>query len=122
MYTKKNQHNIYAKKEECSQNLELLSTSLGPNYLPRYFTSISITLIHISQSANKVVSVKHAQLRMKCSKLNFDLFSPHVVDSPACPCGHNREDLNDYLLQCPLYFQARNKMLHAIRQLHIFHI
>ena len=56
-------------------------------------------------------SVKHAQLRMKCSKLNFDLFSLHVIDSPACPCGHIREDSNHYLLQCPLYFQARNKML-----------
>ena len=27
--------------------------------------------------------IKHAQLRMKCSKLNFHLFSLHVVDSPA---------------------------------------
>ena len=104
------------------QNLELLSTSLRPNYLPRHFTSIFITFIHISQSANKVVTVKHAQLRMNCSMLNFDLFSPHVVDSPACPFGHNREDLNHYLLQCTLYFQARNKMLHEIRQLNIFHI
>ena len=66
-------------------------------------------------------SVKHAQLRMECSKLNFDLFSLHV-DSPRCPCGHIREDSNHYLLQCPLYVQARNKMLHEIRQLSIFHI
>ena len=28
---------------------------------------------------------KHAQLRMKCSKLNFHLYSLHVLDSPACP-------------------------------------
>ena len=71
-------------------------------------------------------SVKHAQLRMKCSKLNFDLFSLHVVDSPAksppCPYGHIREDSNHYLLQCPLYFHARNKMLSDIRQLNTFHI
>ena len=67
-------------------------------------------------------SVKHAQLRMKCSKLNFDLFSLHVIDSPACPCGHIREDSSPYLLQCPLYFQARNKMLNDIRQLCTFHI
>ena len=67
-------------------------------------------------------SVKHAQLRMKCSKFNFDLFSLHVIDSPACPGGHIREDSNHYLLQCPLYFQARNKMLNDIRQLCTFHI
>ena len=37
--------------------------------------------------------IRHAQLRMKCSKLNFHLFSLHVVDSPACPlkfCTHLR--------------------------------
>ena len=62
------------------------------------------------------------KLRMKCSKLNFELFSLHVVDSPACPCGQNREDSNQYLLQCPLYIQGRNKMLNNIRQLSTFHI
>ena len=61
------------------------------------------------------------QLRMKCSKLNFDLLSQHV-DSPVCACGHNREDSNHYLSQCPLYFQARNKMLNEIRQLNTFQI
>ena len=60
--------------------------------------------------------IKHAQLRMKCSKLNFHLKSLHVVDSPACPCGHNCEDSNHFLLYCPLYYQARNMMLNEIRQ------
>ena len=32
------------------------------------------------------------------------------------------EDSNHYLLRCPLYFQARNKMLNDIRQLCTFHI
>ena len=57
-----------------------------------------------------------------CSLSRFDLFSLHVIDSPACLCGHIREDSNHYLLQCPLYFQARNKMLNDIRQLCTFHI
>ena len=65
---------------------------------------------------------KHAQLRMKCSKLNFHLYSLHVLDSPACPCGHNREDSNHYLLLCPLYFQARIIMLNKIRHLTRTHI
>ena len=60
---------------------------------------------------------KHAQLRMKCSKLNFHLYSLHVLDSPACPCGHNHEDSNHYLLHCSLYFQARITMLNKIRHL-----
>ena len=61
--------------------------------------------------------IKHAQLRMKCSKLNFHLFSLHVVDSPACPSGHDCEDSNHYLLRCPLFYQARNMLLNEIREL-----
>ena len=59
--------------------------------------------------------IKHAQVRMKCSKLNFHLFSLHVVDSPACPCGNDCEDSNHYLLRCPLFYQARSKLLNEIR-------
>ena len=51
---------------------------------------------------------KHAQLRMKCSKLNFHLYSLHVLDSPACPCGHSCEDSNRYLLLCPLILSSKN--------------
>jgi hypothetical protein len=35
------------------------------------------------------VNIKHAQLRMKCSKLNAHLFALHVIDSPNCSCGNN---------------------------------
>ena len=70
----------------------------------------------------ELTTIKHAQLRMKCSKLNFHLYSLHVLDSPACPCGHNREDSNHYLLLCPLYFQARITMLNKIRHLTRTHI
>ena len=58
---------------------------------------------------------KHAQLRMNCSKLNFHLFSLHVVDSPAC--GHDCEDSKHYLLRCPLFYQARNMLLNETREL-----
>ena len=54
---------------------------------------------------------------MKCSKLNVHLFSLHVVESPACPCGHGCEDSNHYLLRCPLFYQARNMLLNEIREL-----
>ena len=55
-------------------------------------------------------SVKHAQLRMNCSKLNYHLFLLHVLESPECPCGHNCEDINHYLLHCPLFVQNRETM------------
>ena len=46
-------------------------------------------------------SVKVAQLRMKCSRLNAHLKELHVVDSEACTCGHNVEDTNHFLFNCP---------------------
>jgi hypothetical protein len=66
-----------------------------------------------TRSAN----VKHAQLRMNCSKLNAHLFSLHVIDSPQCDCGHNSEDCNHYLLECPIYFAHRQKMLQSLNNL-----
>ena len=52
---------------------------------------------------NRSTNIKHAQLRMKCSRLNAHLYNLHVVDSPGCSCGHDIEDNNHYLLICPLY-------------------
>ena len=36
---------------------------------------------------NRTTTVKHAQLRMKCSLLSRHLYDLHVVESPACQCG-----------------------------------
>ena len=55
-----------------------------------------------------------AQLRMECSNLNAHLHLLHVIDSPACACGHDMEDCNHYLLHCPLYQTMRNVMTHEI--------
>ena len=52
-------------------------------------------------------NIKHAQLRMHCSRLNYHLFLLHVTDFPACLCSH-------YLLYCPLYVRDRNVMLNSI--------
>ena len=55
-------------------------------------------------------SIKHAQLRMNCSKLNYHLFLLHVIDSPVCPCGYDCEDCNHFLFHCPLYHEDRTKL------------
>ena len=60
------------------------------------------------------LNVKHAQLRMKCSKLNYHLFLLHVTDSPAWPCRHNVEDSAHFLLYCPLYDVERQNMYNLI--------
>ena len=63
---------------------------------------------------NRSENIKHSQLRLNCSKLNSHLHMLHVQDSPACPCGHNYEDVNHFLLHCPLYIISRQKMLQSI--------
>ena len=60
----------------------------------------------------------HARLRMKCSKLNDDLYSHiHVVDEPTCSCGYRRETSKHYLLDCPLYTRERAQMLFDLEQI-----
>ena len=56
-------------------------------------------------------NVKHAQMRMQCSKLNGHLFQLHVTDSPECPCGYCIEDSKHFLLNCPLYNIPRQRMM-----------
>ena len=63
---------------------------------------------------SREVNIKHAQLRMKCSKLNYHLFLLHVAESPACSCGFDTEDANHYLLQCPLYLVERQALLQSV--------
>lgn len=64
--------------------------------------------------------IKHAQLRMKCSKLNAHLFNLHVTESPDCHCGFNCEDTSHYLLQCPLYINERNELIECLRNLRCY--
>ena len=63
-------------------------------------------------SNDRFYSIIHARLRMKCSLLNDDLFSQiHVIESPQCPCGHQRETARHFLLECPLFSNERTIML-----------
>ena len=59
----------------------------------------------------------HPQLRMQSSNLNYHLFNFHVVDSPSCRCSYKCEDVNHYLLQCPLYASERQKLLSVVEQI-----
>ena len=59
----------------------------------------------------RLSNIKHAPLRMKCSKLNADLFVLNVVNSPECIYGHDVEDSEHFLFECPLYYvQMEEKM------------
>ena len=64
------------------------------------------------------MAIIHAKLRMLCSPINDHLYSHiHVIDSPACICGHLRENNKHFLLQCPLYLNERNEMFNKLNQI-----
>ena len=60
---------------------------------------------------NQATAVKHAQLRMKCNLLSGHLYDLHVVDSPACQCGFDFEDINHFFFNCPLFGAERTELL-----------
>jgi len=66
---------------------------------------------------NRNNNIKHAQLRMECSKLNHHLFLLHVLDSPRCYCGFEIEDTNHYFMSYPLYTTGRTKLLAAVHNI-----
>jgi hypothetical protein len=68
------------------------------------------------------IAIKHAQLRMGCSRLNSHLYHLHVLDSPSCQCGFNFEDASHYLLKCPLYILERNELLLNLQSIGINNI
>ena len=69
---------------------------------------------------NRSNNVKHAQLRMTCSKLNAHLFSLHVSDTTQCSCGYHVEDTEHFLLHCPLYQASKKRMMQTIVRLNIY--
>ena len=59
--------------------------------------------------------VHHARMRLNCSKLKADLFYHlHVEDSPRCECGNPVEDVDHFLLKCPIYRESREIMLNQV--------
>ena len=64
---------------------------------------------------DRAVSIIHAKMRMLCSNLNDHLFSHiHVVDSPQCQCGFQRENNKHFLLECPLFLNERADLLNKL--------
>ena len=64
---------------------------------------------------DRTLSILHAKMRMLCSNLNDHLYSHiHVVDSPKCQCGFQRENNKHFLLDCPLFINERQDLLNKL--------
>ena len=73
------------------------------------------------QLGSKHGNILHTRLRLGLSTLNADLFrvnSPKT-ETPSCKCGHPREDVNHFVLQCPLYADHRYALFHSLGDLDI---
>ena len=93
---------LWNKLPQENRNSDYASSQLKHHCNPLYY------------EGKRTNNVKHAQLRMNCSKLNAHLFSLHVIPSPECVCGHDREDSEHFLLHCPLYHVQRQTMLQCL--------
>ena len=56
------------------------------------------------------------QLRSSTSFLNFDLFRVGIVSDPSCRCGAALENFKHFLLDCPIYIQARTTLIGNINR------
>jgi len=102
---------LWNKLESQNRNLDyIISLNTEPN---------KKSTNKLFYEGERLESMKHSQLRMKCSKLNSHLFELHVadIDSPGCACGYNCEDTNHFLLNCPLYYINRRKMLYDLNKI-----
>jgi hypothetical protein len=122
--TSRNVDNFYVPKArtENFKNSFISVTVKLWNNIPLSERTIEVVKQKSRRTPNKLyyvgerhINVKHAQLRMQCSKLNAHLFSLHVTDSPQCACGNNLEDNSHFLLHCPIYLTSRQKMLQALQ-------
>ena len=54
------------------------------------------------------------QLRSSASFLNYDLFRVGIVSDPSCRCGGALANLKHFILDCPIYLQARTTLIDNI--------
>ena len=59
---------------------------------------------------NKRAAVSLMRLRTGHCGLNYYLFRFKLSNSPYCPCGHGKETVEHYLIECKLYAEQRKEL------------
>jgi hypothetical protein len=67
-------------------------------------------------------NIIHTRLRHQCSSLGADLFRANIISDPSCACGCPLEDAVHYLLECPLYTNARMQLIIQLSQLKTYYL
>ena len=59
-------------------------------------------------------NILQARLRLQCSDLNDDKFHIGLSEYPNCACGADREDVEHFLMVCPLYDNIRQTLIYEL--------
>ena len=88
--------------------------------LKLFMNSMFVPPLHnpLFYGCNRRLSVIHAQLRMKCSNLNSDLFGLHVADSSNCICSNSVENCEHFFFKCTLFTVERVDLFRKIRDIY----
>jgi hypothetical protein len=65
-----------------------------------------------------ILNIIHTRLRHRSSSLNADLFRVHLANDPGCICGCAFEDAVHFILECCLYYEAREELKIRLILLH----
>ena len=82
----------------------MLKQHLFPNKPPAYYGI-----------GNRYFSVQHTCLRLGHNLLNFHLHRIGTIQSPSCRCETGTETEFHFLISCPLYIEARQKLFTSIQ-------
>lgn len=93
--------NYTLRESDCSEDIELLSLSFRPHYLPREFGQIFVTLVHIHLRANARVAADTIYDTM-CRLENTALDTPKLIlwDFNGCTVKHVLPHFHQYI-HCP---------------------
>ena len=62
-------------------------------------------------------NILHTRIRLKSSKLAYELFRKNLSENSICRCGNPSETAAHFFLECPLYDYPRNKLLRTISRI-----
>ena len=49
-----------------------------------------------------------SRMRMQCSPLRVHLHNMHIIEEENCQCGHDKETVDHFFFNCPLYNETRH--------------
>ena len=89
------------------------SLSIFKSKLKSSLLSVDFTPSYLSYG-KRFPNICHTQLRLGCSQLNTHLYKVNAIQSPACACSFQNEDINHFFLSCPLFSAQRLVLLDTV--------